>query len=354
MDEPEIINNDSSPEVITLEEIQTVEEENESYVHKTHGHEIFIAIVTAIIFIALGYSYKVLHHKKVDLRTQLMAQVSQNQETNSQPFPNVSINAKAVYVWDVANNQALFKENEQLPLPLASLTKIMMADTALDIVSPTSTIFISKDALDSDGDTGLYLNESWFFKDLLNYTLTVSSNDGATAIAEFTGAKLSHTSDQSSEMFSQNQQRFVDQMNTNARKIGLSNTHFLNPTGLDIDTAQAGAYGSAQDIAKLFAYNLKNHPEILENTKYPRITVTSESNFKHVGINTDIAIDQIPGIIASKTGYSDLAGGNLAVIYDAGINHPIVVVILGSTYDGRFADMLELIKATNQYISLQN
>ncbi len=58
--------------------------------------------------------------------------------------------------------------------------------------------------------------------------------------------------------------------------------------------------------------------------------------------------------MASKTGFSDLAGGNLAVVYDAGINHPIVAVILGSTYTDRFIDMVELIKATNIYLSSQN
>ena len=58
----------------------------------------------------------------------------------------------------------------------------------------------------------------------------------------------------------------------------------------------------------------------------------------------------IPGLLGGKTGYTNLAGGNLAVIYDAGLNHPIVVVVLGSTLEGRFGDVETLVDATYGYI----
>ena len=55
-------------------------------------------------------------------------------------------------------------------------------------------------------------------------------------------------------------------------------------------------------------------------------------------------------MILSKTGDTDLAGGNLAVAYDAGINEPIIIVVLGSTQEGRFADVATLASSTAAYL----
>ena len=55
-------------------------------------------------------------------------------------------------------------------------------------------------------------------------------------------------------------------------------------------------------------------------------------------------------LIASKTGYTDLAGGNLVIAFDAGFNHPIIVSVLGSTIDGRFTDAEALVWAALAYL----
>ena len=69
----------------------------------------------------------------------------------------------------------------------------------------------------------------------------------------------------------------------------------------------------------------------------------------HKTKNTDELVNEIPGLIAGKTGYSDLAGGNLAVIFDAGFDHPLAVVVLGSTSEGRFNDVKQLVAAAVKY-----
>ena len=56
-------------------------------------------------------------------------------------------------------------------------------------------------------------------------------------------------------------------------------------------------------------------------------------------------------MIGSKTGYTALAGGNLVVVVDIGVDHPVVIAVLGSTYDGRFSDVEDLINATVSEIS---
>ncbi len=62
--------------------------------------------------------------------------------------------------------------------------------------------------------------------------------------------------------------------------------------------------------------------------------------------NTNEALGEIPGLLMGKTGFTDLAGGNLAVVFEAGPARPIVVVVLGSTREGRFADMRILVETT--------
>lgn len=147
-------------------------------------------------------------------------------------------------------------------------------------------------------------------------------------------------------------------MNDKAREIGLLNTKFFNEHGLDTETdrggalnhtVQGGAYGSALDMALLFEYTLKNYPQILEATRYKNLQFASASKV-YSADNTNIAVDQIPSLLASKTGYTDLAGGNLVVAFDAGLNRPIIISVLGSTQEGRFTDALKLVNASLKYI----
>jgi D-alanyl-D-alanine carboxypeptidase len=62
--------------------------------------------------------------------------------------------------------------------------------------------------------------------------------------------------------------------------------------------------------------------------------------------NTDPIVKTVPHLLLSKTGFTDLAGGNLALVFDAGIQHPIAVVVLGSTKSARFTDGAALVAAT--------
>ena len=77
---------------------------------------------------------------------------------------------------------------------------------------------------------------------------------------------------------------------------------------------------------------------MLERTKEPTLLFASEE-FTHEGINTNTEITKLPQVLASKTGFTDLAGGNLAVVVDVGLNHPVVIVVLGSSKEGRFSDV---------------
>lgn len=256
-------------------------------------------------------------------------------------FEDISLEAKAVFVWDVNRQEALYNLNEEAQLPLASLTKLMTAITANEILPESAIITIDKDALLKDGDSGLLENERWGFEDLIKFTLMVSSNDGASAIAGVAGLLKSNF-----PVKAESEKAFVRAMNLKAKEVGLTQTYFINPTGLDTNEAVSGAYGSARDVARLLEYAIINNSEIVEDTRESEVKFISLSNINHTAANTNSVTDSVPGLIASKTGFTDLAGGNLVIAFDAGLNHPIIISILGSTQEGRFRDVGKLVAAS--------
>lgn len=251
-----------------------------------------------------------------------------------------SIEAKSFYIYDISENKTIFSKDEHLKLPLASIAKLMSGLVVLDVMPDNTVITISRDDITMEGDTGLLIGEKWKIKDLLDYSLITSSNDGMHAISSAFNSYQS-TNDKST----------IETMNENAISMGLKDTIFVNETGLDVNVGMSGAYSSAYDVSQLLSKIIKDEPELILNTSKQTETFTSLSNIKHVATNTNISINQISGMIASKTGFTDLAGGNLAVIFDAGIMHPIVIVVLGSTIDGRFNDVVKLAKITLEKLS---
>lgn len=280
----------------------------------------------------------------------IVATPAQSLKSPVNPFEHVSIEAKSAYVYDLRTKEILFSKNEQAQLPLASLTKLMTALVASELISEETIITIEESSIKIGGDNGFRVGERWKFKDLLDYTLLVSSNDGAHAIAMVAGAFVYNTKAQGETKNPLT--NFVYQMNQTAKSLGLTQSYFINESGLDANSLVGGGYGSARDVASLLAYIISVRPFLLEATAYKTLDFISEDQFVYNATNTNISIDNIPGLIASKTGFTDLAGGNLAVIYDAGINHPIVAVILGSSFDGRFKDIEKLVSASLKRIAL--
>ncbi|MFM2357383.1 MAG: hypothetical protein RJA61_120 [Candidatus Parcubacteria bacterium] len=273
-------------------------------------------------------------------------------EEKASPYDGIELEATAVIVWDVANQKVLFEKNSSTPLPLASLTKVMATLVASDLIPGYTTVTIEKDFLNEEGDTGLYANEKWHFNDLARFSLTVSSNDGMRAIASVAGAVLSNTTGIGE--FETGRSAFVERMNQKAQKIGLTKTSFENETGLDLDEENGGAYGTAYDMAHLFEYALGSYPEILEGTRAGSYDISSLSNLSHSATNTNPYVNFIPGIIGSKTGYTDLSGGNLVIAFNPELQRPIIISVLGSSYDGRFVDTLKLVEATMALVEQGN
>ncbi len=271
------------------------------------------------------------------------------QPQSEDPFAHLQLTGKAVFVWDIATHRKLFGYNEYTPLPLASVTKMMTAVVATEVTPSDTKVAITGGDITEEGDTGLLSGEVWHLKDLLDFTLVASSNDGASAIARTSGALINP--DASSADSALGKKLFIAKMNEKAHLIGLDNSRFINESGLDVTSTENGGYGSARDMAILFEYVFKKYPELLTATTQATLKIRSLSNFIHNIANTNIDVASTTGIIGSKTGYTDLAGGNLVILVDIGINHPVAIAVLGSTREGRFADVEQLIKAATTEIT---
>ncbi|HAS80529.1 MAG: Serine-type D-Ala-D-Ala carboxypeptidase [Candidatus Nomurabacteria bacterium GW2011_GWE1_32_28] len=236
----------------------------------------------------------------------------------------VLIEAEAVSVYDVTISRKIYSKNDETKMPIASIAKIMTVVSALNNSKSSDLVSITLDAIRQEGDYQFFVYEKFNIIDLAKFTLIGSSNDGAYAFAE-------------------NKTNFLEKINEKAKKIGMDNTLFFNFTGLDINETTPGVFSSASDVNIMAIYASKAYPEVFSKSILPEISIKSKNGFNHNIKNTNIILDKIPNILFSKTGFTELAKGNLVIIYKNKHGHDIAITVLGSSIDGRFTDMEKII-----------
>jgi serine-type D-Ala-D-Ala carboxypeptidase (penicillin-binding protein 5/6) len=260
-------------------------------------------------------------------------------DIESGPFEvptDIALTADSVYVWDVVGKRVLYEKNATDVLPLASITKLMTALIAYELVGDNSKVTIPGTAAAQESASGLASGEVFNVRRLADLALIASANDAAYSLASAVGALLG-----GEEATAQ----FVAAMNIRAEELSLDSLDFKNTTGLDLTATEAGAYGNARDVTFLMEYILANHPELLKSTTENAMRVYNDAGDFHDVENTNVLVGQIPNLIGSKTGYTDLAGGNLTVAFDTGFNRPVIVTVLSSSRQGRFADVAAIVDA---------
>ena len=297
------------------------------------NNRIYVGLMCVALFLCSVWAGYTFVPRKAEPPAPIAAVVAQED-----PFKSLELQAHAVFVWDVPEEKVLFASHEEVQLPLASLTKVMTALLAAEELLPDTLVKINGDAIRQEGDSGFLAGELWRLQNLIDLTLVTSSNDGAFALASAVSALPPRDTTVVPVSFS-------ERMNAKAQEIGMRQTFFINPSGLDVHEGVSGSYGSAKDFALLLEYVIRNHPTLLEATERASITTSSESGKKHTGKNTNEFVESIPGILASKTGTTDLAGGNLAIVFEIAPLHPVIAVVLGSTADGRFDDVKRIVDA---------
>ncbi len=255
--------------------------------------------------------------------------------------PDLNIDAKSaisVKITAAGKEKILFNRNSSRTFPIASLTKLMTAVIVLEDPSDynfSKILTISKKAESQDkvpNYGNLKAGESYRIDKLLNLTLAYSSNDAAFALAENIGVE-----------------NFVEKMNLKAAELGLSNTHFANPTGLDPEsglhygtTSQSSFnYSTARDLYNLAAFILKNHPTIFGIS-------LEENGYKFENGISEIVLPENQIMLGGKTGYTDEAGGCiLSCFYDKNGNHFINVVLGTLSPTERVIEMQKLVNWIN-------
>jgi D-alanyl-D-alanine carboxypeptidase (penicillin-binding protein 5/6) len=254
---------------------------------------------------------------------------------------DVNLRAEAAYVWDVRAQRALYAQNESTALPLASITKLMTALLSYELIEQNEVASISRNALLQEGSSGFQIGEQLRIEDLTQMALISSSNDAAYELAASVGTLLGDRDPVA---------QFVTGMNIRAAELGLESLEFKNMTGLDVSLSEPGSVGSARDVSFLMEHIIDTYPDILLPTREVITQVYNTNGDYHTTENTNEIVSKIPNLIGSKTGYTDLAGGNLTIAFDLGHNRPIIVTVLGSTRAERFTDVLTLVAAIQESI----
>lgn len=208
--------------------------------------------------------------------------------------------------------------------PIASLTKLMTALIAVENIDLNKEIEISEKAVkQNSGTTGDFkAGEVYKAEDLLKAMLILSSNDAATALAESFG-----------------EENFIFLMNQKAVELKMTETKFIDPTGISSSTQS-----TAEDLSKLVDYIFYQKPEIFNFTKEPIISISEiKSGQQRVYRNiNEFAFAGQDNFLGGKTGFIDESKGNLISLFsDPYGRGPILIIILGS--DNRFEDTKTLL-----------
>lgn len=258
--------------------------------------------------------------------------------------PSLEIKAQSgisVLITLEGGKKTLFEKNISQRRPIASLTKLMTALVAQDVYHFDQIFNVSKEAVNQEEEKGeLKTGENLSLKELLHIMLIESSNDAAWVIAE---GKIIDQEDFLGK------EGFVELMNLKAKDIGLKNTSFINPTGLD----GLENYSTSEDLIKFAHYLIKNYPQILEITKKQSYEVLNPDNNLHHFIpeNTNKLLGEIPEIIGGKTGFTDEAGGCILLILENENGSYLINVVLGTaSSEARFEEVKKLIDFSKETI----
>ncbi|MCR4305451.1 MAG: D-alanyl-D-alanine carboxypeptidase [Candidatus Daviesbacteria bacterium] len=256
------------------------------------------------------------------------AQVAGIQQYNiapaSQGFPVPGFSARAILIKDLSTGTILYQKDSNIPLPIASTTKIMTALVASEYFQPDSVLTVGESANMPGSKVGLNYGENLSFRSLLYGMLLSSGNDAAYAIAEnFPGRIFG----------------FVSAMNKKALELNLRNTRFDNPAGFD----SRNQYSSAEDLAKITE-------EALKNTQLAIIFATEKTNivslnkkYIHQLVNLNKLLSSVNGVLGIKTGTTEEAKENLVTLVERD-KHRVLLVVLGS--NDRFGETTGLIDWT--------
>lgn len=250
---------------------------------------------------------------------------------------DLSINARSYVVLDRKSKKVLIGKNEYTKSKMASTTKIMTATIILENCNLDDIVTISKKSANTGGSRlGLKTNDKISVLNLLYGLLLCSGNDAAVALAEYCSGSIPE---------------FCNLMNQKAIELGLTNSHFETPHGLDSD----GHYTTAYELALITDYALKNSTFVkIVNTKNHTIQI---NNYPKNLSNTNELLGVLDGVYGVKTGFTN--GANRCLVTACKRNDmDLICIVLGcDTKKFRGQDSTKLINYcfdNFEYVNIRN
>ena len=246
------------------------------------------------------------------------------------------INSKVVEIYDMTDNKVIYEVDSNKTSSIASLTKIATTITAIEEIDNldekvTITNEILKTVRWDASKAGLKAGDVLTYRDLLYASILPSGADATNSIAILSSGSI---------------ENFVKKMNDLIKKIGLTNTNFVNVTGLD----EINHYSTASDIRKLLVYSLNNptFKEIYTSKEYTLsngLTVYSTiKKYSNSNLNTN-------NILGSKTGYTGDAGYCFSSLSNIN-SHEFIIIVLDASKIGN--DYYNVIDTVNLIDFLNN
>ena len=242
---------------------------------------------------------------------------------------SLNLSSESAILMDSESGKILYEKNREEKLPMASMTKIMsmlliMESIENGTLSYDDKVLISENASGMGGSqVFLQAGEEYTVNDLLKCIAVSSANDAVVAMAE----KISGSVD-----------AFVELMNTRAKELGLKNTNFANPHGLDNENH----YSTAYDMA-LMAKELLKHEDILKYTSIYEDYLTKPDGSQIWLVNTNRLVRFYDGVDGLKTGYTTEAGYCLTATAKKNDLRLISVVMKSPSAEDRSSDTSTLL-----------
>lgn len=243
-------------------------------------------------------------------------------------------NSRRYIVYDRISKSMIIGKNEDVKSAMASTTKIMTTIVILEKVDLNEKVTVSAKAGGTGGSRlGLKRGDKASVRDLLYGLMLRSGNDAAVALAEHVGGSV---------------KEFAELMNEKAIELGLTNTHFVTPHGLD----DANHYTTALELAKLTDYAMDNETFAkIVGTKSTTIYINNQSRQIN---NTNELLGVLNGVVGVKTGFTNNAGRCL-VTETKRNNMDIITIVLGAdTKKDRTKDSVNLIEYTFSKYKMYN
>lgn len=242
---------------------------------------------------------------------------------NEKSKEELQLNSRIALIYDRSSGRIIFEKNGNKQTPMASTTKIMTAIVVLENTNLKNIVTVdSKSASIGGSRLGLKRNDKVTVNDLLYGLMLRSGNDAASALAIYIGGSI---------------QNFAEMMNNKAKELGLKNTHFVVPHGLD----NKDHYTTAYELAKITDYALKNET-------FKKIVSTSSTSININGVpsqitNTNKLLNNVSGVYGVKTGFTNGAGRCLVTACKKNKMDIITVIIGADTSKIRTEDTKKLI-----------